>query len=323
MAQTQIGEKTREDELKRIKTPSSGRRADLRYALYLARRNPLVLAGSAIAIVSIALALLSGYIVNPTLWEFKNGALQICWNNPVIYWGSNIYKCPGSTIYPLGTDKYGRNLLDMIILSLPTDLGVSFTIVLASFAIGIVFGSIAAYAAGKLDEAILRITDVFFAIPPLILAIVIVATLGKSRPTLFDLTLAVLVTWWPLYVRLIRSQVLSEKEKPYVEALRALGAGRFRILFLHILPNSIYPAIVQLTLDIGGVILIFSSLMFLGFSPNPLLPELGNLVTDGIQFVATAPWLIIFPGLTILIIALGFNLLGDGIRDILDPRLRR
>jgi len=116
---------------------------------------------------------------------------------------------------------------------------------------------------------------------------------------------------------------LSEKEKPYAEALRSMGASRFRILFRHILPNSIYPVLVQLTLDIGGVILIFSSLMFLGFSPNPLLPELGNLVSDGIEFVQTAPWLIIFPGLTILIIALGFNLLGDGIRDILDPRLRR
>jgi len=138
-----------------------------------------------------------------------------------------------------------------------------------------------------------------------------------------NLTIAVLITWWPYYVRLIRSQVLSEKERPYVEALRSTGAGPVRILFLHILPNTIYPVIVQMTLDIGGVILTFSALMFLGFSPNPLLPELGNLVTDGINYVFTAPWLIIFPGLTIVIIVLGFNLLGDGIRDVLDPRLRR
>ena len=141
--------------------------------------------------------------------------------------------------------------------------------------------------------------------------------------TITNLTIAVLITWWPFYVRLIRSQVLSEKEKPYVEALRSTGASPLRILFLHILPNSIYVMFVQITLDIGSVILTFSALMFLGFSPNPLLPELGNLVTSGINYVFTAPWLIIFPGLTIVVVVLGFNLLGDGMRDILDPRLSR
>jgi peptide/nickel transport system permease protein len=208
----------------------------------------------------------------------------------------------------------------MIILALPTDLEIAFTIVVSAFAIGVVLGSFAAYTGGVTDEAILRITDIFFAIPVLILAIVVLATIGR---TLEILEFSVLITWWPIYVRLVRSQVLSEKQKPYVEALRSVGAGNFRILFLHVLPNSIYPVLVQFTLDIGGVILVFSSLMFLGFSPSPLFPELGNLVSNGIDNVFTAPWLIIFPGLTILIIALGFNLLGDGIRDILDPRLRR
>ena len=324
MTQTEAGPKRPDDESRKKiqQAPSGGRRAEIKYALYLARRNPLVLAGTFIAVVSIVLALISGYIVHPSdIWKFTNESIKLCWNNPAINWGiQNIYTCPGKYVYPLGTDKYGRNLLQMIILSLPTDLEISFSIVFSAFAIGIVLGSIAAYASGIIDEAILRVTDIFFAIPPLILAIVIVATLGR---TLTWLTIAVLITWWPLYVRLVRSQILSEKEKPYAEALRSMGASRFRILFLHILPNSIYPVLVQLTLDIGGVILIFSSLMFLGFSPNPLLPELGNLVSDGIEFVQTAPWLIIFPGLTILIIALGFNLLGDGIRDILDPRLRR
>ena len=208
----------------------------------------------------------------------------------------------------------------MIILALPLDLEISFSVVFSALAIGIVLGCIAAYSGGYIDEAILRVTDIFFAFPGLVLAIVILTVFGR---TLENLTLAVLIVWWPLYVRLMRSQILAEKEKPYAEALRSIGAGRVRILFRHILPNCIYPVLVQFTLDIGGVILTFSALMFLGFSPNPMLPELGNLVSDGIQYVSTAPWLIIFPGLTILIVALGFNLLGDGIRDILDPRLRR
>jgi peptide/nickel transport system permease protein len=208
----------------------------------------------------------------------------------------------------------------MIILALPLDMEISLTIVASATAIGVVLGSLAAYAGGKIDEAILRVTDIFFALPGLVLAIVLMTVLGR---TLENLTIAVLVTWWPIYVRLIRSQVLSEKERPYVEALRSTGASPFRVLFLHILPNTIYPVLVQMTLDIGNVILTFSALMFLGFSPNPLLPELGNLVTDGINYVFTAPWLIVFPGLTIVIVVLGFNLLGDGVRDILDPRLRR
>ena len=193
-------------------------------------------------------------------------------------------------------------------------------IVLSAVLIGVVLGGVAAYAAGKLDELILRVTDIFLAMPSLLLAIVFTTILGR---TLENLTLSVLVTWWPTYVRLMRSQVLTEKEKPYVEALRAVGAGRLRILFRHIVPNSIYPILVQGTLDIGSVILTFSALTFIGFSPSPLIPELGNLVNQGIQFVFTAPWLILFPGLTIFIVSLGFNLLGDGIRDIFDPRLRR
>jgi peptide/nickel transport system permease protein len=117
--------------------------------------------------------------------------------------------------------------------------------------------------------------------------------------------------------------VLVEKEKTYAEALKSIGVSPARIVLFHIIPNAIYPIIVQMTLDIGGVILTFSALIFLGFSPSPALPELGNLAADGINHVFTAPWLIVFPGLTILLIALAFNLMGDGLRDILDPRLRR
>lgn len=323
MQEGKEADKKEEQELRESekKARRSGRVNEIGFALHLARKNPLVLIGSAIAIISIFVAVFSGHIVNPKAWEYTNLAAKLCWNNPAINWNLvNIAPCPGTAIHPLGTDLYGRDVLTMIILGLPIDLQISFSIVFSAFAIGIVLGSVAAYAGGILDETILRITDIFFAFPSLVLAIVLLTVLGRS---LTNLTIAVLIVWWPLYVRLVRSQILAEKEKPYAEALRATGASRFRVLFLHILPNSIYPVLVQLTLDIGGVILVFSSLMFLGFAPSPLTPELGKLVSDGINFVSVAPWLIVFPGLTIVTVALGFNLLGDGIRDILDPRLRR
>jgi peptide/nickel transport system permease protein len=208
----------------------------------------------------------------------------------------------------------------MIILAIPLDLEIAFEIVASSILIGLAVGGAAGYLGGKIDEIILRVTDIFFALPGLVLAIMLLTTVGHTLPVL---TLALLVVWWPYYARLVRSQVLAEKNRPYVQALRSIGAGNLRILFRHIIPNSIYPIFVQASLDIGGVILAFSALMFLGFSPNPLIPELGNLVSDGINYAFTAPWLIIFPGLTIVLISLGFNLLGDGLRDVLDPRLRR
>jgi peptide/nickel transport system permease protein len=295
-------------------------RQDLRYALHLLRRNPIVLAGVVISTVTILVAVLSPLLVNPTSWQQQHLSMRLCWNNPLINWGvGNIYKCAGP-VYPLGTDAYGRGLVQMIILAIPIDLKIALEVVASAVLIGVFFGGVAAYVGGIADEAILRITDVFLAIPGILLAIVLIVVMGRSLTTL---TIAVLVTWWPYYVRLVRSQVLSEKQKPYVERLRAMGAGGTRILFRHVIPNSVYPVLVQATLDIGSVILTVSALTFIGLTPNPLLPELGNLANQGIGYIFTAPWLIVFPGVTILVVSLGFNLLGDGIRDIFDPRLRR
>jgi peptide/nickel transport system permease protein len=313
-----LGSKQKDPELSR----TAGMWAEIRYGLYLLRRNKLVLAGAVLAMGSIVIALMSGLIVGPgaAVVNPTKEALRLCWNNPIFNWNiRNAFDCPGP-VHPLGTDAYGRDLLQMIILAIPLDLEVALSIVSSAILVGVVFGSIAAYAGGIIDEVILRITDVFFAIPGILLAIVLMTILGR---TIFNLTIAVLITWWPLYVRLVRSSVLSEKEKPYVEALRALGMSRVRILFRHIVPNSIFPVIVQATLDIGSVILTFATLVFLGFTPSATIPELGNLANEGIQYIFTAPWLLFFPGLTILLVSLGFNLLGDGIRDIFDPRLRR
>lgn len=304
------------------KSSAYGRSAEVIYSLRLLISNKLVLAGLIIVVTTSLLAIFSGYLVNPRLWQITNGSARLCWDNPVINWNTpNPTPCPNGQFHILGTDNYGRDLWKMMILGLPIDLSLSFEIVVLAVLIGVALGGVAAYSGGYADEVILRITDIFFAFPALVLALVFLVVLRP--PTLQHLAWAVLISWWPLYVRLTRSQILAEKEKSYVEALRSIGAGRLRILFLHIMPNSIYPVLVQATLDIGAVILTFSALMFLGFTPNALLPELGQLTTDGIGQVVSAPWLVIFPGLLIVIVALGWNLLGDGVRDVLDPRLRR
>jgi len=303
-----------------VSRSTSGSVADIKYGFHLLKQNPLVIFGFAISVASLIIAAFASFIVDPNAWKFTDLSLRLCWNNPTFNWGLvNIFNCAGH-IHPLGTDSYGRDVLQIIILVIPLDVQIALEIVASAVIVGVVFGGIAAYAGGFVDEVILRITDIFLAIPGILLAIVLLVIIGRY---FLVLTLAVAITWWPTYLRLMRSQVLGEKEKPYVESLRAMGAGSSRILFLHILPNSIYPIFVQATLDIGGVILTVSALTFLGFTPNPLIPELGNLANDGIRYLFTAPWLILFSGLTILIISLGFNLLGDGIRDVFDPRLRR
>lgn len=306
----------------------AARWADLKYTLFLLRKNPLVMLGLMISIFFIVLALTSNFVVSPNLaipkgypnstYPFER---RYAWDpNSVINWGPGIHLYDGPESFLLGTDGWGRDLLKMIILAIPVDMENAVIITVGAATFGTLLGALAGYIGGVVDEAVLRITDIFLAFPSLVLALVFAAMFGRSIPTL---RLAILLVWWPPYVRLMRGQILGEKEKTYVEALRALGAGHLRILFRHIIPNSIYPILVQATLDFGGVILTFSALMFLGFSPTPSLPELGNLAADGYQHMFDAPWLIIFPGLTMLLIALAFNLVGDGLRDVLDPRLRR
>jgi peptide/nickel transport system permease protein len=304
------------------------RLADIKYTLYLFRKNPLVMIGTVITVFFIALGLFSNLIVNPRL-AYPDGYpgsmypfdIKYMWSSAnIINWGPGVSYYHGSQFFYLGTDGWGRDLLSMIILGIPVDLYYAAVIVSAATLFGTILGAVAGYIGGVFDEALLRITDIFFAFPGLVLALVFAAMFGRTLETL---ALAIVLVWWPPYVRVMRGQVLSEKEKPYVEALRALGAGHLRILFRHVISNSIYPILVQATMDFGGVILTFSALMFLGFSPSPALPELGNLCADGYGHVFDAPWVMIFPGLVILIISLAFNLVGDGLRDVLDPRLRR
>lgn len=268
-------------------------------------QNKVVLAGTIIAVGIILTATFGPVIIPPTV------ASDIDLPNRL---------AAPSAAHWLGTDDYGRDLLKVMILSTRLDVSATLTIVSVDLCIGVLFGAVSGFIGGKVDEVMMRVTDVFFSIPGLVLALAVAAALGRG---LNNLILALIIVSWPGYTRILRGQVLAEKQRLYVDALRALGIGKMRMIVRHIIPNTIYPVLVQATLDLGGVILLFAALSFLGFGASALTPELGRLVTAGQTFVFQAPWLVAFPGLTILIISLAFNLVGDGIRDVLDPRLRR
>jgi peptide/nickel transport system permease protein len=227
---------------------------------------------------------------------------------------------PPTSSHILGTDQYGFDIFSRVLFAFRLDLAIAFSVVLTGVTIGILLGSFSGYLGGKIDEVLMRVTDIFFSVPSLILALAVAAVLGR---TFTGLVIALVITWWPSYARLIRGEVLSQKEKLYVEAAKAAGSGKVRIIIKHILPNSIYPVLVNATLDLGGVILTAAGLSFLGFGVQPGTPELGRMVADAAPYVFNAAWVIVFPGLAILMISLGFNLVGDGLRDVLDPRLRR
>lgn len=228
------------------------------------------------------------------------------------------------SIYPIhiwGTDNYGGDIYSRIIWGAQEDLKISLSVVAVAVTIGAVVGAVSGYYGGKFDELVMRVTDIFFAFPGLVLAMAIVMALGTR--SLETISIALMITWWPTYARLVRAQVLTEREKLYIEASRSSGASDTRILVSHILPNTIQPVIVQATMDIGSVLLVAAGLAFIGFGPPVGTAEWGMMIAVGQDYILSSPWMTLYPGLAILVTALAFNLVGDGIRDIMDPKLRR
>jgi peptide/nickel transport system permease protein len=216
-----------------------------------------------------------------------------------------------------GTDQVGRDVLSRVLYGARVSPLVALFVLAIACAVGIPLGIAAGYFGGVVDEIIMRITDVFLAFPPLLLALAFATVLPAS---LTSLTIAIAITWWPWYTRLIRGQAASVAGRPYVEACQMLGIQRWRILVRHVLPNSITPLIVQVSLDVGGVILTASALSFLGLGAQDPTPDWGLMVSEGENYFTTQWWLVTYPGLAILLTALAFNLIGDGLRDVLDPR---
>ncbi|HVX82984.1 MAG TPA: ABC transporter permease [Devosiaceae bacterium] len=215
----------------------------------------------------------------------------------------------------LGTDTIGRDLLTRIIFGYRLSLEMAVLVLAISMPVGVVLGLVAGYIGGWVEYVIMRLTDVFLAIPPLVLAMSI---MGFLPPTLVNAMLAVTVMWWPWYARLVYNVARSEAREGYVVAAEVVGASRAHILFREILPNCVPAILTKLTLDIGFVVLMVASLSFLGLGVQPPTPDLGSMVADGAKYMPDAWWLTIFPALSILVLVLGFNLLGDGLREAFD-----
>lgn len=226
----------------------------------------------------------------------------------------------GSWAFVLGTDDIGRDMLSRLIYGARLSMMIGFVCVALSLTIGVVIGMLAGYYRGAVDSFIMRLMDIVLALPSLLLAIVIVAVLG---PGLINAIFAVSLVTLPHYVRLMRASVISEAGRDYVVAARMVGAGTFRVMFQTILPNCLAPLIVQATLGFSTAILDAAALGFLGLGAQPPTSEWGTMLAGALQYLQLAWWVVTFPGLAILITVLAFNLMGDGLRDALDPKLKR
>ena len=225
---------------------------------------------------------------------------------------------PPSSDHYFGTDALGRDVLSRVLVGSRVSLPSGFAVVLVAAAFGTLYGGLAAFGNARVEEILMRVTDLFLSFPPLILAMAIASALGIGvRNTI----VAMVVVWWPKYARLARSLVLVQRSQEYVEAARGLGLGRGRTLLRHIVPNAAGPLVVLLTLDVGNAMITFAGLSFLGLGVVPPTPEWGAMVSDG-QVLIEQWWVSTFPGLAIFSVVVGFNFLGDALRDWLDPRAR-
>jgi peptide/nickel transport system permease protein len=270
-------------------------------------RDPLALASTIIIVLFILVAIFAKQIAPYPL----EGAGKTNVPNTML---------PPSAAHLFGADKLGRDVLSRVIVGAQPALIVPMGVVLFAILIGAPLGAIAGYKGGWVDELIMRITDLFLAFPSLLLAMAIASAIGRG---LEKAAFALVISWWPWYTRLVRGVTLSLKERYYLEAAQATGVRDSVIILRHILPNTISPILVQATVDLGTVILAMGGLAFLGLGTQPPAPDWGLMVSEGRTYILTQPWIATFPGIAIFVVVLAFNLLGDTLRDIFDPRQYR
>ncbi|HRA32790.1 MAG TPA: ABC transporter permease [Thermomicrobiales bacterium] len=226
---------------------------------------------------------------------------------------------PPSAAHWLGTDELGRDILSRVLTGTRISLGIATMILSIAITAGVLIGAVAGYVGGWVDEVLMRITDIFLAFPALILAMGIAASLGRD---LKNVIIALTLVYWPWYARLIRGQVLMIRERDFVEAAHAIGMRPSRVLLRHILPNTMAPIIVQATVDVGYAVLATAGLSFIGLGAQPPSPEWGTMIAGARAYFRVAWWYMTFPGIALTLTVIGFNLLGDGLRDYFDPRTR-
>lgn len=273
------------------------------FARYLLRRPGLLIAMTIVAV------LLVGAILAPIIAPFPGDAGS----------DTNLMNSlrPPDGVHLMGTDLAGRDVWSRVLFGVRISVGISIAVIAASLLIGVPVGLVAGTVGGRTDDLLMRLVDVFLAFPSLLLALAITATLG---PSLEHAAIAIAASWWPWYARLMRGEAAAIRGRAYVEAATLLGIARWRVALRHILPNSIGPIIVQASLDLAGVILTFAALSFLGLGAQDPTPEWGLMVEQGRMLAATQPWVAIFPGAAIMVAALAFTLLGEGLRERLDPK---
>ncbi|WP_232700624.1 ABC transporter permease [Halobacterium wangiae] len=268
------------------------------------RSNPVSLAGLGIICLFLLVAALAPYIA-----PYSPMATDI----------ANTYAQP-SLEHPFGTDSLGRDVFSRVIFGTQSSLRVAAIVLAVSFSIGVPTGLVAGYLGGKVEEAIMRITDMFLGFPPLLLPLAVSLSLGGG---LDMAAIAIGLTWWPWYARIGRSQAINVREEEYVTAAESIGVTSPRIVARHVFPNSLSPILVQASMDVGYAILMTSSLSFIGAGANPPAAEWGLMIATAREGFITYWWTVTFPGIAIFVTVIGFNLFGDGLRDILDPKLSR
>ncbi len=283
---------------------SEARRRYLQDTWVLWRRNRLMVVGTAIIAALILVAILAPLLATHDPYE------QILGNRLL----------PPSRTYLFGTDSLGRDIYSRVVYGSRVTLAIAHLVAAVSTPLGMVIGILAGYLGGAVDEVLMRVADIFLAFPRLILAIAFAAALG---PGVENAIIAIAIAQWPSYARLARAETLNVRSNDYIQAMRVLGAGKARIMAGYVAPMCLSSIIVRMSLDMGTIILTAAGLGFLGLGAQPPTPEWGLMVSDGRQFLVDQWWVSTIPGLAILIVVMGFNLLGDGVRDVLDPRQRQ
>ena len=280
---------------------------NLRRGVYRFRSNTLSMVGLCILLIVVIIAFIAPW-VSPYP-EDATGATHVL----------ERFQSP-SKAHLFGTDKIGRDIFSRVIMGTGLALQIGIVIISVAATIGITLGAVAGYFGRWVDDLIMRITDIFLAVPALVLAIAITAALGKG---ITNVMIGISLVWWPGFARLTRSLVLSLKEEAFVEAANGIGASHARILFRHILPNAVSPIVVKMSTDFGFAVLTAAALGFIGLGAQPPTPEWGAMINDGRAYFPSEWWVATFPGLAIFVVVFSWNLLGDGLRDVLDPRSRR